>query len=154
MSADKCCNWHSSSHGFTDRQNIGYASRLFEGKQGSGATVTGLDFIENEQDAGFITPLSDGLEISRVRENHSSFCLYRLKYHSCCFPGDGLEVIQIIVIDMPDTGDQWSESTRQLRIRAQAFGTLRTPMVRVAGRDDFVSAGVSLGEFERAFDCF
>jgi hypothetical protein len=83
--AERSAHWHETSgESFTDYQDIRLSVLLvLVGHQFSCAAETGLDLIHDHEDIVFIAEFPDLLQISCIRNNDSSFTLYRLKKYGC-----------------------------------------------------------------------
>ncbi|MPM64296.1 hypothetical protein SDC9_111182 [bioreactor metagenome] len=66
------------SHGLTDRHDVGHHIEVLAGEEFAGASVAGLDFIEDEQDALLITDLAERLDEAGRWDDVAAFALDRL----------------------------------------------------------------------------
>src|SRR5690606_325497 len=100
IGGNKGAYWHPATHSLGTEQDIRRNAKMLKSPKLTGSAKPRLDFIQNQQSAGFVTPLPQSLKITRIDHPNSSLSLNGLHYYSCCFCSDVLKILQLSVIDM------------------------------------------------------
>ncbi len=118
----------AARQGLAYEREVGFDVFVFFGKQLAGASETGLDFVEDEDDFIFIADAADVFEVAVWRDDDTCFTLDRFDEKGHGVVGDGgFECVGVTEVDDLESGRERAEAGSGCRVGGKEMMVMVRP---------------------------
>ena len=157
-----CCQTgadrHSPAESLGQRHDVRVDSQLLIGKQRSGSSHAGLDFVKYQQDIVLATQFAQAFEVGSISNVDTTLPLDRFQHDRRGLAAQRLlQFRQIVQGDIPEAGNQRLEPFLHFLLSGSGQGRHRPAVKRVQHGNDLVPVravllmGVSSSQLDRRF---